>query len=67
MERKDLMIEEIHEIRLKTYEKTKNMSNEEQINFTKKKAASAIKRMQELPTADDFIFETTNLSSGASL
>ena len=48
MVKRDLMIEDLHEIRLKIYEETKHMTPEERIAHTKKIAAEGLKQMEEL-------------------
>ncbi|MCL1896557.1 MAG: hypothetical protein FWG03_08425 [Clostridiales bacterium] len=44
----EFSIEDIHRIREENYEKTKNMTTEELLAFTKKKAAPALKRIEEI-------------------
>ena len=41
-------MKELHEIRERNYEATKNMSNSELIEYTRKKANEAERRIQEL-------------------
>jgi len=44
----DFSIEDIHRIREENYEKTKDMTTEELLAYTKEKAVPALKRIEEI-------------------
>jgi len=51
MARESIVMKELHEIRAKNYEATKNMTNEERIRFINERANKARQRMKEIKKA----------------
>lgn len=48
MAKESIVMKELHEIRVKNYEATKNMTSEERIKFINERANKARQRMEEL-------------------